>query len=205
MDVVVEDCTLFEVVDARPENKYQLKTGSVKKSVCRILVKELPVAHARPDGVMLLSSGTQRYLDLLHYCLPDHFNELMGCLFLYKSDAADVKVDLQPLLDISGGMQPALCPPAAAFAEDAGLDVGDALDPFAAEDAEDAMMLGALAMLGPPSPVEAGPVHDWGAVVAVAPALGAAGHIVLDIAPAAAAGAALVPAGVVSFSHTSAP
>ena len=87
VDVSADDRAFFEVVDPRPENKFQIRTSQIARSTTKVQVKKLDVLGARADAFVLSTHGDHHALDLLNWCPPDYFDELMSSLLVYVAAA----------------------------------------------------------------------------------------------------------------------
>ena len=99
VDLSAGDRCFFEIVDPRPENKFQIRTSQVAKSTTIVQVKKLDVVEVRGDGIVLSTLGVPHDLDILNWCPPDYFDELMGLLLAYTAtaDAASVRLRMLAL------------------------------------------------------------------------------------------------------------
>ena len=144
VDVSADDRAFFEVVDPRPENKFQIRTSQIARSTTKVQVKKLDVLGARADAFVLSTHGDHHALDLLNWCPPDYFDELMSSLLVYVAAADEPTVQLRMLAIGAADAQTVLQP----SVED-GMPSDDAEDGVAAADGVgDAMMEDALALLG---------------------------------------------------------
>ena len=113
-DIDFADTVFFEIVDPRPEAKYQVRTHEARKRTL-VQVRRHEFVELEGDAMRLRVGGMQTNIDLARWCGPGHFAELMQGLVGYDVSAANVTVVLTPLID---GHRCAVLQPPSALCDD---------------------------------------------------------------------------------------